>query len=120
MRKTQINAYELYAVWCGICSFADEIREGRVVCCIDNKAALGMLIKGWSRRWDTNELTAKCWSLVAALGADVHWTYVRSRANLADGPSRKKLAVVESLGSVQQSARWQAPHQCRTELRRSQ
>ena len=55
-RKTQIHLYELLAVVCAWETFGQQLAGHRVTVFIDNQCALNMLIKGWSRADDANEL----------------------------------------------------------------
>ena len=47
-----------------------------------------MLIKGYSHKSDANDIVETAWHLMAALSLDVHFEYVPSKRNIADGPSR--------------------------------
>ena len=105
-RRTQINVFELLAVLMALESYGPVLSGCRVVCFVDNKAALGMLVKGWSRADDANAIAAQCWWTMAALGIEIFWEYVPSKLNLADGPSRSKAEEVLSLGSEVVEANW--------------
>ena len=105
-RRTQINVFELLAVLMALESYGPVLSGCRVVCFVDNKAALGMLVKGWSRADDANAIAAQCWWTMAALGIEIFWEYVPSKLNLADGPSRSKVEEVLSLGSEVVEANW--------------
>ena len=51
-RKTQINAFELIAVWAGISAFAHLLVGRRLIVFIDNAVALSILRKGSSKAFD--------------------------------------------------------------------
>jgi hypothetical protein len=110
-RKTQINLYELLAVASAISTFGDWIRGQRVVAFIDNQAALNMIIKGWSRAEDANVHIDYIWNQVATLDACIHWSYVRSKSNIADGPSRRKLNEMAALLATARPASWGVRHE---------
>ena len=89
-RRTQINAFELAGVLCGISTFGNVISGKRGAIFVDNQSALNILIKGWSRKQDLNDMAADAWIEVARLGCHVEWLYVPSKLNPADAPSRGK------------------------------
>ena len=65
-RKTLINAYELLAIVAAWNTWAEELRGARVLCLIDNTAALSVTVSGWSRHEDLNRMAGQCWLCVAA------------------------------------------------------
>ena len=73
---------------------------------MDNQATMNMMVKGWSRVQDTNDLVDACWLAIAKSAIDVHFVYVASKAKLADGPSRRDLSLLRSLESLPQGAVW--------------
>ena len=85
---TQINLYELLAVRAALCTFGLWLAGQRVIAFVDNTAALGMLVRGWSRASDANEISGECWHEIAALSLDLLFVWVPCELNLADGPSR--------------------------------
>ena len=87
-RKTQINLYELLAIWASAITFIKQISQSSTVIFIDNQSALNMVIKGWSPCEDANMILHELWLLLARRGVSTHFEYVQSKANLADGPSR--------------------------------
>ena len=89
-----------------LASFRAALSGCRVVCFVDSKAALRMLVKAWSRADDANAIAAQCWWVMANLGVDVFWEYVPSKLISADGPSRMSVDEVSFLGSVLVEAEW--------------
>ena len=65
-----------------------------------------MLIKGWSRVEDANDIVDGAWLQLARCGTNMQFVYVASKANLADGPSRRDLGLMQHLGSQPVDAVW--------------
>jgi hypothetical protein len=89
-RSKQIAMAELIAA--PIVALAPELRQilyGRdVIWFIDNTAALSALVKATSAKRDMAKLACLCSTAIAGLHARVYWEWVRSKANVADLPSR--------------------------------
>ena len=68
---------------------------------VDNNPALCSLVKGYSPAVDASELIGQFWIDIASLGVGLFVDRVESGSNLADGPSRRDLALLEKLGSRQ-------------------
>lgn len=105
-RATQINAFEASAVAFGLHTFREELRGKRVVVFIDNTVALNTIIKGWSRKPDLNQLAFTTWLLLEEVQVEAHFAYVRSKLNLADGPSRRKLQEMCRMDAVEVDGGW--------------
>ena len=105
-RETQIIAHEAAAVVVGLATFGRWMAGQRAVLFVDNQPVLNMLIKGWSRSEDTNDLVDWCWMQLATLGIDGQFEYVASKANIADGPSRRDISLLKELGSTECVAEW--------------
>ena len=65
-----------------------------------------MLIKGWSRVEDANAIVDGVWLQLASGGTNAQFEYVASKANLADGPSRRDLRLMSHLCSQRVDAVW--------------
>ena len=81
-----------------------------MVAFIDNQAALNMITKGWSKAEDANVHIDYIWSQVATLDASIHWSYVRSKSNIADGPSCRKLNEMAELQATARPESWGVRH----------
>ena len=97
-RKTNIVGYELLAGIIGIL----QIRElfDTPVCIrhfIDSQPALHTIVKGSSRQQDLNCITGALWYQAAGNMRHYWASYVRSEANVADGPSRRKFHMMKQL-----------------------
>ena len=103
-RETQINLFELIAFRIALATFGSWFAHSRVVAFVDNSAALSMVVRGWSKADDANEVAGECWHDIAACGADVHFEWVPSKLNLADGPSRGDFDLLRQLRSREVSA----------------
>ncbi len=82
------------------------MRNSRVVAFVDNQAALNMAIRGWSPCDDANDALRELWLQLAWLGIEVHWAYVPSKLNLADGPSRAEYDTMEAMALRRVDAVW--------------
>ena len=105
-RKTQINLFELLALQAAVWTFGEAMRDARVVVFVDNQAALNMAIRGWSPRDDANDALHEVWLRLAYRGIEVHWAYVPSKLNLADGPSRAEYGTMEAMDLLRVDAVW--------------
>jgi len=89
-RSKQIAMAELIVA--PIVALAPELRHilhGRdVIWFIDNTAALSALVRATSAKRDMAKLACLCSTAIASLQARVYWEWVRSKANVADLPSR--------------------------------
>jgi hypothetical protein len=93
-RRTQIHAHEILAVFLAAQSFRKFITDKRLVIFVDNKSALGMLVKGAGMAPDLEALAILTCQILLSSSADLRWVWVPSRFNLADAPSRGKAPIV--------------------------
>ena len=82
-----------------VLSDPDAFRDREVVHYIDNSGALFGLGKGASRDVPTARLVHVFHALAAALGMLVWFSYVPSKANVADLPSRLEFELLKEIGS---------------------
>jgi hypothetical protein len=87
-------------------TFRDYIKDKSVILLVDAEAVEGALVKGYSALEDICELIGKFWDLALELNCSVYIDRVPTDANCADGPSRNKLQIGESLGWKTVLARW--------------
>ena len=84
-----------YANWT-YCEHVEGARKGDprhgassgVIQWIDNTGALAGLIKGYTKALDLGLIVNSYHAMAAGLGVDTYFEYVRSKANVADFPSR--------------------------------
>ena len=88
-------------------SLADDLRGRRVVHFVDNMAAMAALTNGYSRVVDAAKIVHAFSSWCAGAQVSVWFEYVRSKANIADLPSRGSFDLLNTMGSVW--ADWQWP-----------
>jgi len=98
--------YELCGVWVALNTYAPLLAHRNVVMFVVNKAALNMMIRGYSKCVDANRIVFDAWLLIAASGANLQLEYAPSKLNLADGPSRGKLAEIQQINAVEGEAVW--------------
>ena len=103
-RKTQINMYELSAVLAAWETWSSQLAGSRVAFFIDNKPALDIVLSGWSRHADLNWVAGQCWLRIAAAECTVMWSWVPSKSNPADAPSRGDLRLL--YGARRSALRW--------------
>ena len=87
----------------------DVFRDRQVIHFIDNTWALAALVKGYASAIDSGLIVNAFHAQSAALRADVFIEYVRSKANIADLPSRGALCelrrVLRRLGMLSAAVR---------------
>ena len=100
-RRTNIVAFELIAaVTAVVCLCPEWVADSDIEHYIDNKPALHMIIKGYSKQDDLCNITGRLWFECGSAMACYVARYVQSKLNLADKPSRNMFAEVESIGAV--------------------
>ena len=108
-RKTQIVAFELFAALVALVALCpDRLRGCRVIHFIDNTAVLACIIRGFSRERDLADVVGRLW--FDALGLDIKYEahFVATKCNLADGPSRGDITLMESL-RAKENVHWSFP-----------
>ena len=66
---------------------------------VDNQGVLGALISGRAGVDDLNMVVSKTWLMIADAMAALHVVRMESDSNIADGPTREKLEVLQSLNA---------------------
>ena len=102
-RKNQIATWELLAAICALhWLLGQHLGDLEVLLFVDNKTALGTLVRGSSRQVDWNALIGDLWLRVARTGTLLSSFYVPSHLNLADAPTRpkEKSAALEAMQRV--------------------
>ena len=98
--KQQIAAVELFGVLAPYLSVPDMLRGRRVIHWIDNTSAVAASTKGYSKAPDSARIVHALHMRIASIRARVWFEYVRTKANVADEPSRVDLSgTVYELGS---------------------
>ena len=87
-------------------TFRAYLRGKTLILLVDAEAVEGAFVKGYSARTEVCELIGTFWDLALALDCSIFIDLVSTDANCADGPSRNKLPVGESLGWKTILARW--------------
>ena len=94
--KTYIGQLELLAAVSVYYSIDPaELRDRKVIHWIDNTGALAAMVKGYAKQPDTARIVHAFSALVVRLGFCTWFEYVRTKANLADLPSREGLQGYE-------------------------
>ena len=100
--KNPIEQIETAAVLLLLEVFFDELRDTDVRLFVDNIAAQGSLIRGFSRSLSQALLCGAVWSRVAKARVGLWVDRVESEANIADIPTRpaqqERFALLRSLG----------------------
>ena len=73
-RRTQINLFELIALWCSIMTWRELLQGCSTACYVDNQAALNMAIKGSSPCMDAILFLHSLWLQLAMMntGCTLH------------------------------------------------
>ena len=82
-----------------IIHYIEMLRDAIIIRYIDNKPALPCLVKGFSKRDDLCSLAGRLWYEAGSIMALYRAEYVEPKLNLADGPSRDNVTIVEQIGA---------------------
>ena len=87
-RHQYIGQLELYYAVAPYWTLPEVFKDRQVLHFIDNTSACAGLIKGYARALDSGLIVNAFHAFNAGLKADVYFEYIRSKANVADYPSR--------------------------------
>ena len=104
----QIGGQELMAVPLLLATFEHLIRGSLMTLAIDNLGVVGGLIAGRGSAADHNAAIAQVWLDIAAMNVAPHFLKVDTACNLADGPTREDLSLIQRLGATWLEPRWPA------------
>ena len=99
VRKQQIGQLELLAAIVAYYSMAPHLTQRDVLHFIDNTAAVAGIAKGYSSKPDSARIIHAYHALNVDVGAQVHFEWVKSEANIADLPSRGHYDLLDEFGS---------------------
>lgn len=68
---------------------------------VDNTAAKQCIIVGHSKKPDHNDIVGILWHCAAHRATGYWCEWVQTKANLADGPSRKDFSLMKRLGATE-------------------
>ena len=100
-RRTQIMMIDLLGAVIAVEQMSEKMAGKRITLFIDSEAAEAALIKGYSARFDINDLAGYMWDLVAKRDIGLYVARVPTDGNPSDGPSRADFSELERRG-----ARW--------------
>ena len=101
-RLTNIIAYELLIAVAAMVSFCPtRMFDVAVEHFVDSKPAISCILKGSSPQEDLCDIAGKLWFECAHQMVDYTVTYVSSKCNLADAPSRGDTSFLVSSGFVE-------------------
>ena len=104
----QIGMQELLAVALGYYTFSDMLAGLHVFSFIDNTAVLFNLLHGGASAEDINMSVGKMWLDFAHYKIAFYGVRVESKANVADGPTRDEISILEQLGATFREPRFPA------------
>ena len=78
-------------------SAAELLRGENVIHFIDNSSAVAALVKGYSQKPDSAHILHALWALVCGLSCAPWFEFVRTKANVADLPSRGELEYITNV-----------------------
>ena len=96
----QIMGLELLSISLGIHTFADEIKNQRLVIHSDNRGSELAMRRGSAKVWDHAQLVHQLWEDLLMLSTQVFVVRVSTNANIADPPSRESFSIFEHVGAV--------------------
>ena len=100
-RRTYIGLYEQVAAVAVYQTLGAELAGRRVVHFVDNQGAMAGLAKGYARVADAARVVHAFHAWNAGARVSVWFEYVRSKANIADLPSRGEFDVLRAMGSAE-------------------
>jgi len=80
----------------------------RLVHFVDSTSALACIVRAYSTKKDLSLIAGRLWFEATALMLDYSVRYVNTKENLADGPSRGDVAIMEHLGACEITG-WKFP-----------
>jgi len=98
-KSQYIGQLELLAAIVPYVSLAEELEGCDMVHWVDNKGAAAALVKGYSSANDCVGMLHAFAALRLRLGVNIWFEYVRSKANIADLPSRAEFGMLRRMGS---------------------
>ena len=101
-RKTNIVAYEMIAAVVAILAL-DKLVPNTVFArhFVDNTPTKSCVIGGYSKQGGLNTIVGALWYESAHRTLSYRCEYVQSKANLADGPSRRDISVMTRMNAVE-------------------
>ena len=101
-RKTNIVAYELFIAVAAVVTFCPELLiNASILHFVDSTPAISCILKGYSKQGDLSDIAGRLWFECAAVMCSYIVEYVKSSCNLADGPSRGDISLMDKLGFVE-------------------
>jgi len=101
-----IHLVELFAGPLALDTWASRLRNRHVIHFVDNSAALGALVKGYSKVQNCIKLASDYWLRAAAHRIYVFIDRVKSKSNISDEPSRLEFSKL----MVELGASWVEPN----------
>ena len=94
-----IGVLELLAPVLALGTWGDKMADTLWTAWIDNQGVLHSLLRGSSVADDLNTLIGRMWMVLAKIQCDLSVMRVESKANIADGPTRKDFSEIAALGA---------------------
>ena len=95
----QIGFQELLGVLLAAFTFGHLLRGSLWTAFIDNDGVMLALTAGGGGSDEVHYAIGRLWLYVAEINCDLHALRVESKANIADGPTRDDLSLVNALGA---------------------
>jgi hypothetical protein len=100
-KKAMINQIEAAAGVVALDTWSELLQDVDLIHFIDSNTALSCTIKGHSSKTDTTLLVGEYWLRAAQLRAFIYLDRVESLSNLADGPTKNELALLQEMGAIE-------------------
>ena len=96
-----IGVLEMLAVWLLVQTFGHELAGAKLSLFVDNQGCLYSIIRASSRSPENNRMVAQLWLWLSRHHCDGRFFYVESKANIADGPTREYLELLQFFSAVE-------------------
>jgi hypothetical protein len=95
-KKTYIGQLEIAYAGAPYLSLPHVFRDRATLHWVDNTSAVAALVKGYAKPLDSGQIVNAIAAFNAGLRVSVYWEYIRSKANIADFPSRLRLDLMHA------------------------
>ena len=96
-KDTMINQVEACAGVVAFDTWPHLLRDCELIHFIDSNTSLSSIVNGWSRHSDTCKIVGTYWKKACLLKCFPWLERVESHSNVADGPTKDNLALVQAL-----------------------
>ena len=99
-KQTYMGQLELLAAPVALATWHDQLKGKRLIHFVDNDSASACLVRGYSPLVDSCALVGEYWLTACYYSIDPYIERVESKSNIADGPSRLDISILQELNAV--------------------